>query len=245
MATGNWDAPSPGLLLVATGFPLIPLILLLFRITLETTALILWCINVQTSANLLFSRLNGGRTKTAAVHSVEWQDDTGNFYTSSTDVHHNNGIDNTHMALPFCVRSCHKNSLVATGDEEGSIRLLDSDPAVGKGFRKAYLFMKPHSNAVMDMTFSENDDYLATACGDQTSQIIDVRRQESIHTLRGHVSTLKSVLFQPGSGSKVVVSGARDGNINIYDLRCPASTVPAANLHTGKSFQVDGTRTLA
>jgi WD40 repeat protein len=72
------------------------------------------------------------------------------------------------------------NSLVAVGDEEGGIRLLDSAKDDKSGFSKAYLTFRPHMNAIMDLEFSSDDMLLATASGDQTAQVIDMATQKPI-----------------------------------------------------------------
>ena len=86
------------------------------------------------------------------------------------------------FALPFCTTACHTNSLVAVGDEEGCIRLLDTMKGKGDAsvIRKPHLAFRPHQNAVLDMDFSEDDYHMATASGDQSSFIIDMRTQRSI-----------------------------------------------------------------
>jgi WD40 repeat protein len=112
------------------------------------------------------------------------------------------------------------NSLVAVGDEEGGIRLLDSSKDDERGFSSAYLGFRPHMNSIMDLEFSSDDLLLATASGDQTSLIIDMTTQRPIHCLQNHSSSVKRVQFQPASNNKVLATCSRDGNVNIWDLRC-------------------------
>ena len=124
------------------------------------------------------------------------------------------------VALPFCNASCNSkscftcllpihankweaNSLVAVGDEEGGIRLLDSSMDEDAGFSGAYLGFRPHMNSIMDLEFSSDDMLLATASGDQTSLIIDMTTQRPIHCLSNHSSSVKRVQFQPASNNKV------------------------------------------
>lgn len=119
------------------------------------------------------------------------------------------------------------NSLVAVGDEEGGIRLLDSSIDEDAGFTDAYLGFRPHMNSIMDLEFSSDDSLLATASGDQTSLIIDMATQRPIHCLSNHSSSVKRVQFQPASNNKVLATCSRDGNVNIWDLRCKGFERPA------------------
>lgn len=119
------------------------------------------------------------------------------------------------------------NSIVAIGDEEGGIRLLDSSIDEDAGFTDAYLGFRPHVNSIMDLEFSSDDMLLATASGDQTSLVIDMTTQKPIYCLSNHSSSVKRVQFQPASNNKVLATCSRDGNVNIWDLRCKGFERPA------------------
>ncbi|KAL8783840.1 MAG: hypothetical protein Q9213_004330 [Squamulea squamosa] len=166
-------------------------------------------------------------------HGRDPQYETANFYTTINDRHVCVNLgDPTAHAIPFCIASCSTNSLVAVGDEEGGIRLLetvreDKPPH----FKKAYLTFRPHTNAVLDLAFSMDDLLLATASGDQTSQIIDMPTQRAIHTLVGHTSSLKQVMFQPNC-SNVIATSSRDGTVRLWDLRCKGSDALVRHLCT-------------
>lgn len=97
--------------------------------------------------------------------------------------------------------------------------MMDSYKDSSPGFKKPYLTMQPHVNAILDLAFSSDDSLLATASGDQTSQIIDMQTQRATYTLSAHVASVKHVRFQPGTSS-VIATSSRDGNIQIWDLRC-------------------------
>jgi hypothetical protein len=75
-------------------------------------------------------------------HCATWQDQTSDFYSSSDDVH-----SLSQNAPPFCTASCNTNSLMAIGDEDGHIHLVDSEG----DFSKAHISWQAHSNAVMDV----------------------------------------------------------------------------------------------
>ena len=122
------------------------------------------------------------------------------------------------------------NSLVAVGDEDGAIRLLETRKSGLPCFHKSYLAMRSHHNAILDMAFSTDDTLLATASGDQTCHVIDMPTQQPIYTLNGHSSSVKQIKFQPGSCNSVIATSGRDGCIQLWDLRCSGPKGPALDM---------------
>ncbi|KAF6231871.1 hypothetical protein HO173_009954 [Letharia columbiana] len=165
-----------------------------------------------------------------SVGMSEWQQETTHFSTRPEDAHvcMNVAAPSDHT-IPFCTTSCNTNTLVAIGDEDGGVRLLESSKGEKPEFSKAYLAFRPHSNAILDLAFSRDDLLLATASGDQTSQVIDMPTQRATYTLAGHVSSVKQVCFQPGS-SNVLASSSRDGSVQIWDLRCKGFDAPVRDI---------------
>jgi WD40 repeat protein len=163
-------------------------------------------------------------------HCADWQADTVNFVSPPTDVHAFTGT-----ALPFCTASCNANSMVAIGEEEGCIRLIDSSRSAD--FSTPHVTFRPHHNAVMDMTFSSDDYMLATASGDQTSRIIDMHTQQTICILSGHTSSVKQIRFQPNDDNMLTTS-SRDGSVQIWDMRCGGRGT-VASLRTAFARNVD------
>ncbi|OJJ51189.1 hypothetical protein ASPZODRAFT_107514 [Penicilliopsis zonata CBS 506.65] len=185
---------------------------------------------LQTSGNLYMRSVMGSMMRRTTIRSnsgTGWQDLTSNFYSRPEDSHSCTSQSGDRLALPFCTASCNTNSLVAVGDEEGGIRLLDSSKDDKSGFSKAYLSFRPHKNALMDLEFSSDDMLLATASGDQTALVIDMATQTPIYCLANHASSVKRVQFQPASNDKVLATCSRDGNVNIWDLRCKGFEKPA------------------
>jgi WD40 repeat protein len=145
--------------------------------------------------------------------------------------------------IPFCATSCNSksstrvplllnntncnsaNSLVAIGDEEGRIRLLESDKDSKPSFSDVYLAFRVHTNAIIDMVFSEDDSLLATASGDQTARVVDMATQTTFSVLAHHSASLKQVRFMPGSNS-ILATSSRDGGVKIWDLRCKGDDGP-------------------
>ncbi|KAL2135208.1 hypothetical protein VTI74DRAFT_9414 [Chaetomium olivicolor] len=165
---------------------------------------------------------------------ADWRTETADFYSGPEDVHFSSSHEGGPRTIPFCTTTCHKNSLVAVGDEEGYVRLLDSN----REFSKIHLSFQVHGNAIIDLAFSEDDYLLATASGDQTSRVIDMMTQRPISVLDHHTASLKQVRFQPGRGQGcVLATSGRDGSVQIWDLRCKGGPVqdmtitPEAGLH--------------
>ncbi len=87
-------------------------------------------------------------------------------------------------------------------------------------FKDVFLAFRVHTNAIIDMVFSEDDAFLATASGDQTARIVDMTTQTTISVLGNHTASLKQVRFQPGANNySVIATSSRDGSIQIWDLR--------------------------
>jgi len=186
---------------------------------------------VNNSTSLLSARLSGRRTKKEPLCSDFWQEETKSFYSGPADRHMCQSIPiQLRMALPFSSASCNLSSLVAVGDEEGCVRLLDSKAGDKDGFTNAFLTWRPHYNAIIDLSFSEDDMFLVTSSGDQTSLVIDMKTQVSIYRMSQHGSTVKQAIFQQGSGNNIIATCSRDGNINIWDLRCWHFPKPALSI---------------
>ncbi|CAK7202333.1 hypothetical protein SEUCBS139899_005055 [Sporothrix eucalyptigena] len=157
---------------------------------------------------------------------TDWRIETADFYSASDDLHYCSSNETPNgRCIPFCAAACNTNGLVAVGDEEGRVRLLDTNSEGSKqgstSFSGVYLSFAAHGNAVIDLAFSEDDYLLATASGDQTGKVIDMMTQTPISILDHHTASLKQVRFQPGKGEgNVLATSGRDGSVKIWDLRC-------------------------
>lgn len=145
---------------------------------------------------------------------TRWESQTANFHSTPEDAH-----SFVSPALPFCTTSCNTNSLVAIGDEDGGVRLIESDRLSNADFSRRHIYLHPHRNAILDLAFSSDDQLLASASGDQTVRIIDMHTQATRFVLSGHSTSVKQVRFQPGNDN-VLATSSRDGNIHIWDTRC-------------------------
>ncbi|RYP12044.1 hypothetical protein DL765_007504 [Monosporascus sp. GIB2] len=162
--------------------------------------------------------------------AADWRIDTADFCSRPDQVHSCISHEGPGRCIPFCAATCHTNSLMAVGDEEGRIRLLDSSGDASHPFSDIHLTFPAHPNAIIDVAFSNDDYLLATASGDQTGRVIDMMTQTPIAVLQHHTASLKQVRFQPGkANSSVLATSSRDGSVQIWDLRCfggPVQDIP-------------------
>ncbi|KAI1135692.1 WD40 repeat-like protein [Hypoxylon sp. FL0543] len=162
----------------------------------------------------------------------DWRIHTADFYSRPDDVHSCISHEGPGQCTPFCAAACNRNTLVAVGDEEGRIRLLESSNSSPDPFSKIHLCFQTHTNAIIDINFSDDDYRLATASGDQTGRVIDMMTQTPIAILRNHTASLKQIQFQPGQANgSVLATSSRDGSVQIWDLRCAGPLVQDAIVH--------------
>lgn len=171
----------------------------------------------------LFQRQLGGMPRPGrsflTTPSSDWRSETADFSSGPEDIHFSSSHDGARRCIPFCAAACNTNSLVAIGDEEGRVRLLDTSSSAQ--FDKIHLCFQTHNNAIIDLAFSEDDQRLATASGDQTGTVVDMKTQTPLSILGHHTASLKQVRFQPGRGQgHVLATSSRDGSVQIWDLRC-------------------------
>ena len=122
--------------------------------------------------------------------------------------------------------------------------MVDTDEAQAS-FSQSHVSVRSHSNAVMDVDFSSDDLFLATASGDQTAQIMDIRTQRCVSILAKHTSSVKQVCFQPDD-DKVLATSSRDGTVQIWDLRCSGGSEGAVHSIWGENAPYASTvRTLS
>lgn len=102
--------------------------------------------------------------------------------------------------------------------------MLESAKGGHPNFNSEYISWKPHGNAIIDMSFTQDDFLLASGCGGRSVKVTNVATQQVISTFTEHESSAKQVRFQPGSSNNsILASSGREGNIFIYDLRCNIS----------------------
>lgn len=89
-----------------------------------------------------------------------------------------------------------------------------------------------HTNAIFDvqwLTTTSSIQFITTS-GDQSARIFDLDTSTQLHCLTGHVGSVKSVSQSTQNGN-IFVTGARDGTINVWDVRVSESSTTSQN-HT-------------
>lgn len=107
------------------------------------------------------------------------------------------------------------------------MRILESAKDGQPSFKESLFHDRIHSNAIIDMVFSNDDSRLATSSGDQTARIYDMHTKATLSILGCHTASLKQVRWQPGpNNNNILATSSRDGSIAIWDLRCNTSMGP-------------------
>lgn len=106
-------------------------------------------------------------------------------------------------------------NVLAVANEEGIMRIYNTE-ARENVLLKEWL---AHENAVFDIAWVPGEPQLVTAAGDQMARLWDVKSGELLGSFKGHLCSLKSVAFTPEEKA-VFCTGARDGNIMVWDTRC-------------------------
>ncbi|EPQ63367.1 BgtA-20230 [Blumeria graminis f. sp. tritici] len=172
-----------------------------------------------------------GRRRHHVAIINDYRDHTASFYSQHDDTHACVGLEGEERTIPFCTAACNKSSLVAIGDEDGCVRLLETELEENSRFSDIFLGFRVHKNAIMDMNFSSDDLRLVTASGDQSARVVDMNTQSTISILGAHTGSLKQARFQPGSNSNnVIATSSRDGSIQIWDLRCTGYERPLVEI---------------
>ncbi|XP_029281209.1 denticleless protein homolog [Cottoperca gobio] len=109
----------------------------------------------------------------------------------------------------------HMQNILAAANEEGIVRIYNTESRE-KPLLKEWL---AHENAVFDIAWVPGEPHLVTAAGDQMARLWDVMSGELLGSFKGHLCSLKSVAFTPQEKA-VFCTGARDGNIMVWDTRC-------------------------
>ncbi|XP_034435587.1 denticleless protein homolog [Hippoglossus hippoglossus] len=118
------------------------------------------------------------------------------------------------FGLAFSSAGTQQN-ILAAANEEGIVRIYNTESRENP-LLKEWL---AHENAVFDIAWVPGEPQLVTAAGDQMARLWDVKSGDMLGSFKGHLCSLKSVAFAPEEKA-VFCTGARDGNIMVWDTRC-------------------------
>ncbi|KAI0637884.1 WD40 repeat-like protein [Trametes polyzona] len=148
---------------------------------------------------------------------------------------------------------------LAVATEQGTVDILNTAKRDDWDVEPQRVTVQPHANGVFDVKWSPSDTLIATASGDHSIRISSlspsVREDDrTLHILRGHEGTVKSVAWDPAYDGAVLCTGGRDGGICLWDLRAgerstdgelaPVLSIPRAHdlQAQGKPTKPKGTR---
>ncbi|TFY69439.1 hypothetical protein EVG20_g3157 [Dentipellis fragilis] len=108
--------------------------------------------------------------------------------------------------------------VLAVATEQGSVHVLDTRRRAEWECEPQRTVFQVHNNGVFDVQWSTTDALFATASGDKSVRVVDPTARKVLHILRGHTSTVKSVVWDP-TNTNLLSTGGRDGGICLWDLR--------------------------
>ena len=129
--------------------------------------------------------------------------------------------------------STGKGYLLATGNDEGKIRVWDV--RTGKTVQK---FGKVHSDGITCLCFAQNNCELVSASFDNTVKIHGLTGGTTLKTFRGHISFVNCVITS--QKGKKLASGSADGTVKFWDIRttdCDYTLAPP-NVCEGKDVSI-------
>ncbi|PKS10776.1 hypothetical protein jhhlp_002533 [Lomentospora prolificans] len=154
--------------------------------------------------------------------------DLASYCSKSNDTIQCTSFKNGSNLIPFSLATTNGQGkpITAVGDEEGYVRFITrKDDKLAPEY-----FWQAHANAIMDLDWSPSGTHIATAAGDRSARVLDVKSQSLLFNLTGgHDSCLRQVKFQPGNVSgHILATSDRTGRIQIWDTRYKksVSTIP-------------------
>ncbi len=101
-----------------------------------------------------------------------------------------------------------------------------------------------HTDDVICVVYSPDDQYIASASIDKTIRIWDANTLKCIHILKGHTTVVMDVSFSPDS--KHVVSTSPDNTIRVWDVSTGRCLFVIDNEYiSGSSFTTDGNKIIS
>lgn len=131
-----------------------------------------------------------------------------------------------HDRAACCVTYSPDGNLIATGSEDGTIKLWRAD--LGTEIRT----LTGHTAGVNDVSFSPDGCILASGSSDKTIRLWNVQTGEPLQTLSGHRDSVACVRFSPDG--ELLGSASWDDTIRLWDR----SSSETRQILTGHSNQV-------
>ncbi|KAJ3723242.1 WD40-repeat-containing domain protein [Lentinula raphanica] len=125
---------------------------------------------------------------------------------------------------PSSAAKAGRTPSLAVSTEEGTVHIFDTQKRNEWDAEPPRRTLRPHVNGVYDVKWSPSDSRLATCSADRSIRISCPLTSQLLHTLEGHVSSVKRAAWHPINDS-LLCSGGRDGAICIWDLRLPQNPV--------------------
>lgn len=139
----------------------------------------------------------------AAFRKATLETSTISWRTSLTRIlkGHRNGV--------LCVAYAQDGETLASGDENGIVRLWDVSS------EQARATLQEHGERVLSVAFSPTGEVLASASGDETARVWDAGSGQLRSTLR-HANWVASVAFSPDG--RTLASGGWDQKVRLWEL---------------------------
>lgn len=122
------------------------------------------------------------------------------------------------------------DSLVATGSQDKTVKVWDSNDFTLKGI------LKGHKRGIWDCQFSSHDRVIATCSGDKTIKLWSLGDYSCIRTFQGHSAGTLRVRFLSGGLQLITCDG--EGIIRLTDIRS-SECVFSIDAHEDKIWALD------
>ncbi|CCU98499.1 unnamed protein product [Malassezia sympodialis ATCC 42132] len=123
--------------------------------------------------------------------------------------------------------------LLAVGDDEGRVHLLDTlvAPAAWEPRALRHSTQPLIDGSLFAMAWRPDDAALALGGSDYSVSVWDVEREQCLATYDAHRGSPRALAWDPAGGGQVLCSGARDGAVYVWDVRqaSPAMHLPEAH----------------